>query len=77
MWNKGNNSSSLVRVQTCTVAVENSMLISQTIQNQSTSRLSNTTFWHTHKGDTLIPQGHLLSYVHSNIICNSQILETT
>ena len=77
MWSKGNNSLSLVGVQICTVAVENSMVISQTIQNQSTSRLSNTTFWYTHKGGILIPQGHLLNYIHSNTICNCQNLEIT
>ena len=44
IWSKGNTSALLVGMQTCTVALEISIAISQKIRNQSTSGLSNTTF---------------------------------
>ncbi|KAL6092943.1 hypothetical protein STEG23_001042 [Scotinomys teguina] len=40
------------------------------------SRPSHTTLWHIHKEYPVIQQGHMLNYVHSSIICNSQNLET-
>ena len=54
-----------------------SMAISQKIQKQSTSRLRNTTFRYIPKECSIIPQGHVLIYVHSSIACYSQNLETT
>ena len=75
MLNKGSTPPLLVGVQTYTAALEISMAVSQEIGNQLTSRLSNTTLGHIPKGCTLIPQGHLLNYVHSSIICDSQNLE--
>ena len=72
MRSKGNTPPLLVSVKICTATLEISMAVSQ---NQSTSRPSNTTLGHIPKGCTLIPQGHLLNYVRSSIICNSQNLE--
>ena len=40
------------------------------------STYCNTTLGHIPKGCSIIPQGHLLNYVRSSIICNSQNLET-
>ena len=74
MWGKGNTPLLLVRMQTCTVALETSMAISQKIRKQTTSRPSNTTFGYIPKGYSIIPQGHVLNYVHSSIIHNSQNL---
>ena len=69
---KGNTSQLLVGVQTCIVTLEISMVVSQKIGKQSTSRPNNTTLIHIPKGYLIIPQGRLLNYVHSSIICNSQ-----
>ena len=60
-----------------TVALKISMGISQKISKQFTSRHSNTTFVYIPQGCSIIPQGHVLNYVHSSIICHSQNLETT
>ncbi|KAL6081513.1 hypothetical protein STEG23_021689 [Scotinomys teguina] len=49
----------------------------QKIGNHSSSRPSHTTLGHIPKECPVIPQGHMLNYVYSNIICNSQNLETT
>ena len=77
MWRKGNIPLLLVRVQTCTATLEISTVISQNIQNQSTSNPSNTTLGHIPKRCRTISQGCLLNYVHSSIIHNSKKLETT
>ena len=77
MWSKGNTPPLLVGVQTCTATLEISMAVSQKIGNQPTLRPSNTTLEQIPKGCALIPQGHLLSCVHSGTIRNSQHLETT
>ena len=44
--------------------------------NQLISRPSNTMFGYVPKGCSIIPQEHVLSYVHSSIICHRQNLET-
>ena len=69
MWSKGNTPPVLVEVYT----LEINMVVSQKIENSSTSSY---TWLYTQKSST-IPQGHLLNYVHSSFICNSQKLETT
>jgi hypothetical protein len=51
--------------------------VSQKAGNISTSRPSYITPGHISKRCCTIPQGHLLTYVHSSFICNSQKLETT
>ena len=53
------------------------MGVSQEIGNPSTSRPSYTSPEHIFKGHSILPQGHLLNYVHSSFIHNSQKLETT
>ena len=74
---KGNTPPLLVEVQTCTATLEMSMVVSQKTGNQHTSRLSNTTLEHISKKCSIILWGHLHNYVHSNVIHNSQNLETT
>ena len=68
----------MVGMQIYTDALEISMAISQKIRKQSTSRSSNTIFGCIPKGSSIIiiPQGHVLNYVHSSIIYISQNLET-
>ena len=73
---KGNTPPLIMGMQTCTVTLEINMVVSQKIGYQSTSRLSNTTLGHIPKGYRPIPQGHLLNYVYSRIICNDQNLKT-
>ena len=54
-----------------------SVAISQKIRKQPSSRPSNITFGYISKGCSIVPQGHVLNYVHSSIVCHSQNLETT
>ncbi|KAL6085928.1 hypothetical protein STEG23_035975 [Scotinomys teguina] len=77
MWSKRNTSPLLVGMQIGTTTLESSMANSQKIGNHSSSRPSHTTSGHIPKECPVIPQGHMLNYVHSSIICNSQNLETT
>ncbi|KAL6089349.1 hypothetical protein STEG23_017837, partial [Scotinomys teguina] len=58
-----------------TTTLESSMANSQKIGNHSSSRPSHTTLGHIPKECPVIPQGHMLNYVHSSVICNSQNLE--
>jgi hypothetical protein len=67
----------LVGLQTDATTLEINLAFSQKIGNSFTSRPSYTTPGYIPKTYSTIPQGHLLSYVHSNFICNSQKLETT
>ena len=76
VWSKGNTPPLLVRVQTCIINLNISMAVSQKIENQSTSRPSISTLGHIPKGRLIILHEHLLNYVQSNIILNSQNLET-
>ena len=64
-------------VQAGTASLDINMVISQKIRKQPTSRPNNTTFGHIPKEYSILPQGHVLSYVHSSIVCHSQNLETT
>ena len=68
IWSKVNTPQLQVGVQTCPATLEINMVISQKTGTQSTS---------SSKGHSILPQGHLLSYVHSSFICSSQNLETT
>ena len=74
---KGNTSALLVGVQAGTTALEVSVAISQKTRKQPSSRPSNTTFGYISKGCSIVPQGHVLTYVHSSIVCHIQDLETT
>ena len=62
---------------TYTVTLEINMVVSQKTVNLFTSRHSNTTSGYMLRGCILMAQGHLLSYIHSSIICNRQNMETT
>ena len=77
MWGKGNTSALLVGMQTGPSLLDVSVEISQKIRKQPFSRPSNTTFGYIPKGCSTMPQGHVLNYVHSSIVCHSQNLETT
>ena len=77
LWGKGNTPALLVGVQAGTAPLDISMQISQKKWKQPASRPSNTPFEYISKGCSIIPQGHVLSYVHSSIVCHSQNLETT
>ena len=74
---KGNTSALLVGMQAGTAPLEVSVVISQKIRKQPSSRPSNTTFEYISKGYSIVPQGHVLSYVHSSIVCHNQKLEAT
>ncbi|KAL6030647.1 hypothetical protein STEG23_018137 [Scotinomys teguina] len=56
---------------------KSSMVNSQKIGHHSSSRPSHTTPGHIPKECPVLPQGHMINYVHSSFICNSQNLETT
>ena len=77
LWGKGNTSALLVGMQAGTAPLDVSVVISQKIRKQPSSRPSNTTFGYIPKEYSIVPQGHVLNYVHSSIICNSQNLEAT
>ena len=77
LWGKGNTPALLVGIQAGTDPLDISMAISQKIRKQPYSRPSNTTFGYKSKGCSIVPLGHVLNYVHSNILCHSQNLETT
>ena len=53
------------------------MIVPQKIGNQFTSGPGYITLEHIPKRCSALPQGHLLNYVHSNFVHNSQKLETT
>ena len=72
LWGKGNTSALLVGMQAGTTPLDVSVEISQKIRKQPSSRSSNTTFEYVSKGCSVVPQGHVLNYVHSSIVCHSQ-----
>ena len=74
---KGNTSALLVGMQAGTIPLDISMVISQKIRKQRSSRPSNITFGYISKGCSIVPQGHVFNYVHSSFVCHSQSLETT
>ena len=76
VWNK-DNTPLLMGVKHGTATLQVSMAVSQKIGNQTTSRPNSNTLGHIPKGCSIIIQGHLLNYVHSTIICNSQNQETS
>ena len=77
LWGKGKTPVLLVGVQDVTAHLDINMAISQKIRKQPTSKPRNTTLGYTSKGCSIMPQGHVLNYVDSSIICHSQCLETT
>jgi uncharacterized Zn-finger protein len=75
MWSKGNTSPLLVGLQICTSTLEIDFVASQKTGTSSTSRPSYTTPGRIPNRCLTVPQGHLLSYIHSSFICNIQKLE--
>ena len=76
LWGKGNTSALLVGMQAGTTPLDVSVVISQKIRERPFSRPSNTTFGYISKGCSIVPQGHVLNYVHSSFVCHNQNLET-
>ena len=74
---KRNTSALLVGVLAGTASLDVSVVISQKIRKQPSSRLSNTTFGYLSKGCSIMPQGHVLTSVHSSSFCHNQNLQTT
>ena len=77
LWGKGNTSALLVGMQAVTAPLGESVVISQKIRKQPSSKPTKTTFGYILKGCSIVPQGHVLNYVHSSFVCHSQNLETT
>ena len=67
LWGKGNTPALLVQAG----ALDVSVVISQKIRKQPSSRPSNTTFGYISKGYSIGPQGHVLNYVHCSFVCPS------
>ena len=76
LWGKGNAPALLLGVQVGITPLDISVAISQKIRKQHSSRSSNTTFGYKLKRCSTVPQGHVLNYVYSSIVCHSQNLET-
>ena len=74
---KENTSALLVGIQAGTAILDVSVVISHKIRKQPSSRPGNTTFGYISKGCSIIPQEHVLNYVHRRTVCDSQNLETT
>ena len=77
IWSKGNTPQLLVEVQNSTVTLEISMSVSYKTVKQPTSTPSNTTLGHITKECTNISRVHVLNYVLTVIVHNSQNMETT
>ena len=77
LWGKGNTSALLVGMQAGTDSLDVNVTISQKTRKEPFSRPSNTTFGYISKGYSIVPQGHVLNYVHSSSVCHNQNLETT
>ena len=71
----GNTSELLVGMQAGIAPLDVSVVIPQKIRKQRSSRPSNTTFGYISKGCSIVPQGHVLNYVHSSFVCHSQNLK--
>ena len=76
LWSKENTSALLVGFQVDTVHLDVSVAISKKIRKQPYSRFSNTTFGYVCKGCSIVQQRHMVSSVHSSIVCHSQKLKT-
>ena len=74
---KGNTPALPVGMQAGTAPLDASVVISQKISKQPSSRPSYTTFGYITKRCSIVPQGHVLNYVYSSFVCHSQNLETT
>ena len=77
MWRKGNTLPLPVQLKTGTNTLEINLEVPQKIGNRSTWRPSYKTLENIHKRCPTMPHGHVLHYVHSGLICDSQELETS
>ena len=77
MWSKGNIHPLLVGMQTCTVIMEISVMVSWEYRNKSTSKSIYTTLGYMPKGCFILLKRHLLNHVHCCFIHNREKLETT
>ena len=71
LWGKGHTPALLVGLQAGKTSLNVSVAISQKIRKQPSSRHSNTNFWYIAKGCSIVPQEHVLNYVHSSFVCHS------
>jgi hypothetical protein len=74
MWNKRHTPPLLLEVQICIATMEINMAVPQKLENKSTSKISYTILVIIPKGHVILPQEHLLNYVHSRFIHISQTL---
>jgi hypothetical protein len=73
---KENTPPLLVEFQIGTTTLEINLAVLQKIGNRPTRRSSYTTLGHIPKRCPTTPEGHMLHYVHSGLVCNIQNLET-
>ena len=77
IWRKRNTPSLLVGFQACTTTLEISVVVPQKIGHSTTGGSSNTSSGHISRRCPNWYEGHMLHYVHSSLIYNSQKLERT
>jgi hypothetical protein len=77
MWRKRNTPPLMVGFQACATTLETSLVVPQKIGHSTTRGSSNTSPGHTSRRCSNQYEGHMLHYVHSNLIYNSQKLERT
>jgi hypothetical protein len=77
MWRKRNTPPLLVGLQACTTTLEISLVVPQKIGHSTTRGSRNTSPGHISRRYSNWVEGHMLHYVHSSLIYNSQKLERT
>jgi hypothetical protein len=77
MWRKMNNPALLLGLKTGPKTLEINLEVPQKIGNRSTRRPTYTTLQHIPKRCPTMRQRHVLYYVHSSFIFDSQKVETT
>jgi hypothetical protein len=77
MWRKKNTPPLLVGLQAYTTTLEISLAVTQKIGHSNTGESSNTTPEHISRRCSNRKEGHILHYVHSSLIYNTQNLERT
>ena len=75
MWRKRNTPPLLVGLQAGTTTLEISLAVPQKIGHSTTGESGNTTPRHIPRKCSKWKEGHMLHYVHSSLIYNSQKLE--
>jgi hypothetical protein len=77
MWRKRNTLPLLVGLQACTTTLEISLVLPQKIGNSTTERSCYISPGHISRRCSNCQERHMLHYVHSSLIYNSQKLERT